>query len=276
MAERRPRRERDEEVLVWPDLVFVEFISAVLFLILLLGLSTAINAVLLDEANSNITPNPSKAPWYFLNLQELLLHMHPALAGVVVPTVALILLAAIPYIDRSNEGQGVWWGGHEHAVEIVLFSIVYTFVILVLLILYDAGTQDKIYNAITGGHLPLWLQSTAGLQQGINWPSWTLHIPYLPHDLHLYGTDFLNLNFPAWLVQQAIPLACMIGFPVLLIFVLRFRYGPLGTRGIMYALFTGFMTTYVVLTIVGTAFRGEGMALLPPWSVHPPTGLGVD
>src|SRR4051794_7244106 len=139
MAERRPRRERDEEVLVWPDLVFVEFISALLFLILLMGLSTAINAVLLDQANSDITPNPSKAPWYFLNLQELLLHMHPALAGVVVPTVALILLAAIPYVDRSNEGQGVWWSGHPKAVNIVIFSAVFTFVVTWLLIAYDAG-----------------------------------------------------------------------------------------------------------------------------------------
>ena len=88
-----------------------------LFLILLLGLSTVINAPLLDQANSDITPNPSKAPWYFLNLQELLLHMHPALAGVVVPTVALILLAAMPYVDRSNEGQGVWWGGTESRAD---------------------------------------------------------------------------------------------------------------------------------------------------------------
>src|SRR5579883_2313572 len=135
MAERRPRRERDEEVLVWPDLVFVEFISAVLFLILLLGLSTAINAVLLDEANSNITPNPSKAPWYFLNLQELLLHMHPALAGVVVPTVALILLAAIPYVDRSNEGQGVWWGTPD-SKRITGFSAIYATILSVALILY--------------------------------------------------------------------------------------------------------------------------------------------
>jgi quinol-cytochrome oxidoreductase complex cytochrome b subunit len=47
-----------------------------------------------------VTPNPSKAPWYFLNLQELLLHMHPSLAGVIVPTVALLLIAVIPYVDR--------------------------------------------------------------------------------------------------------------------------------------------------------------------------------
>ena len=62
MAERRPRRERDEEVLVWPDLVFVEFISSILFLVLLLALSAAINGPLQDKAYSDITPNPSKAP----------------------------------------------------------------------------------------------------------------------------------------------------------------------------------------------------------------------
>lgn len=276
MAERRPRRERDEEVLVWPDLVFVEFISSVLFLILLLVLSTAINAVLLDKANSDITPNPSKAPWYFLNLQELLLHMHPALAGVVVPTVALILLAAIPYVDRKNDGQGSWWSGHPKAIPITLFSAVFTFVMCWVLILYDAGTQDRIYSSITGKHLPIWLSSTAGLQTGIQWPKWTTHIPYLPFRLKLLDSNFLNLNFPAWLVQQAIPLGAMFGLPVLLILILRKLYGPLGARGTMYALFTGFMTVYVVLTIVGTAFRGQGMELLPPWSVHPPSGLGVD
>ena len=69
-------------------------------------LSAFVNAPLLDRADPNTTPNPSKAPWYFLNLQELLLHMEPAWAGVIVPTIALILLAAIPYWDRSSEGQG--------------------------------------------------------------------------------------------------------------------------------------------------------------------------
>jgi menaquinol-cytochrome c reductase cytochrome b/c subunit len=292
MAERRPRRERDEEVLVWPDLVFVEFIAAVLFLILLLGLSTAINAVLLDQANSDITPNPSKAPWYFLNLQELLLHMHPALAGVVVPTVALIILAAVPYIDRSHDGQGVWWGGTRNAVPIVLFSVVFTFVVTWLLIAYDAGVQDAVYNCARqpdqllscvgqggtklGPHLPVWLRSTAGLQTGIQWPKWTTHIPYLPFRLKLLDSNFLNLNFPSWLVGQGIPIGCMLGLPCVLLLALRKKYGPLGMRGSLYALFTGFMTVYVVLTIVGTAFRGQGMELLPPTGVHPPTGLGVD
>jgi len=275
MAERRPRREREEEVLVWPDLVFVEFISALLFTILLFILCTAINSPLLDKANSDITPNPSKAPWYFMNLQELLLHMHPALAGVVVPTVALILLAAVPYIDRSNEGQGVWWAGTPLAVPIVLTSAVFSAVGTWALILYDNGLQEKIYHAITGGQLPAWLQNVRGLQTGIQWPKWTTHIPYLPFRLKLLDSNFLNLNFPAWLVEQAIPLACMMGLPVVLILFLRKRYGPLGTRGTMYALFTGFITVYVVLTITGAALRGEGQTLLPPWHVPGPQGLGI-
>ena len=78
----RSRRAREEELLVWPDLVFIEFISAVLFTILIVVLAVLVDSVLLDRANPAVTPNPSKAPWYFLNLQELLLHMHPALAGV--------------------------------------------------------------------------------------------------------------------------------------------------------------------------------------------------
>src|SRR5512139_195415 len=80
----RPQaRARDEEVLVWPDLVFIEFISAMLFTVTLFILSVVINAPLLDQANADVTPNPSKAPWYLLNLQELLLHMNAAMAGII-------------------------------------------------------------------------------------------------------------------------------------------------------------------------------------------------
>ena len=104
----RPQtRARDEEVLVWPDLVFVEFISALVFTLALFVLSFAINAPLLDEANASVTNDPAKAPWYLLNLQELLLHMDPALAGIVVPTAWLIILMAFPFFDQNNRGQGL-------------------------------------------------------------------------------------------------------------------------------------------------------------------------
>jgi hypothetical protein len=148
-AQVRPRREREEELLVWPDLVFVEFICAVLFTASFTIISALVNAPLINRANPDVTPNPSKAPWYFLNLQELLLHMNPALAGVVVPTVALILLAAVPYLDRSKEGQGTWFGT-LNSVRITVFSSIFALVGTVVLILLDSGKHADWYERLTG------------------------------------------------------------------------------------------------------------------------------
>lgn len=278
MAERRPRRERDEEVLVWPDLVFVEFIAALLFTLTLTILAAVANAPLLDRADSNATPNPSKAPWYFLNLQELLLHMHPALAGVIVPTILLILLAAIPYYDRSNEGQGVWWGT-RHAKGIVGWSALFTFVLTTLLILYDAGVQVTMYQAIFNRTWPAnlnFLQNTTSLNSAIAWPAWTHRIPYLPFGgITLLGTStgpstFLNVDFPIFLVQILIPCLAMIGLPIVLLLLLRHHYGTLNRRDAMIALFTGFLTAWALTTLVGVSFRGESMALQPFWKVVVP------
>jgi hypothetical protein len=149
----RPRREREEELLVWPDLVFVEFICAVLFTLTFTVISALVNAPLINRANPDITPNPSKAPWYFLNLQELLLHMNPALAGVVVPTVALIVLAAVPYIDRSREGQGTWFGT-LNSVRITIWSSVFAAFGTVLLVLLDSGKHAYVYEKVSGDPWP--------------------------------------------------------------------------------------------------------------------------
>src|SRR5215510_1057679 len=71
----RPTDLAEDEVMVWPSLVVVAAVCATVFLLLLTVVSVLVNAPLIDRANPNQTPNPSKAPWYFLNLQELLLHM---------------------------------------------------------------------------------------------------------------------------------------------------------------------------------------------------------
>jgi menaquinol-cytochrome c reductase cytochrome b/c subunit len=153
-AQTRPRREREEEVLVWPDLVFIEFIAAVLFTATFTIISALVNAPLHNHANPEVTPNPSKAPWYFMNLQELLLHMDPALAGVIVPTIALILLAAIPYIDRNQEGQGVWFGT-PNSVKITIFSAIFAAFFTILLIVFNQGFHAEIYESVTGDNWPV-------------------------------------------------------------------------------------------------------------------------
>ena len=139
-ARPRPKREREEEVLVWPDLVFIEFVAAVLFTITFLLLSVFINAPLLNRANPDVTPNPSKAPWYFLNLQELLLHMDKAWAGVLLPTIALVFFASIPYIDRSHHAQGVWFGT-KYSARITVITAVYAVAVSAGLVAFDSGDR---------------------------------------------------------------------------------------------------------------------------------------
>ena len=73
----------DDKVLVWPDLVYIEFISLILFMVFLIVWSILVAAPLEEPANPASTPNPSKAPWYFLGLQEMLVYFDPWLAGIV-------------------------------------------------------------------------------------------------------------------------------------------------------------------------------------------------
>ena len=90
-----------DKVHVWPHLLVAEFLSALAVTLFLLLFAIFVNAPLLELADFNKTPNPSKAPWYFLGLQELLTMFHPMVAGVTIPGIGLILLIMAPYIDRN-------------------------------------------------------------------------------------------------------------------------------------------------------------------------------
>src|ERR671934_1410657 len=97
----RVEREQGDRINVWPHLLIEEFVAMLVVLAALTVFSTFVNAPLRELANPNLTPNPSKAPWYFLGLQELLRYFHPMIAGVIMPTLILVGLAAIPYVDRN-------------------------------------------------------------------------------------------------------------------------------------------------------------------------------
>lgn len=271
----KTRRAREEELLVWPDLVFVEFIAAMVFLLALTALSITIDAPLLDRANPAVTPNPSKAPWYFLNLQELLLHMDPALAGVIVPTVALVALGAIPYYDQSHEGQGEWLST-PNAWRLTWIGTAVGSIGVILLILFDASIHVRIFEGLTHGKWPValnFIRTTRSLQSDLPWPAWMRDInldSFLPTDLLGLPKLGLSLDIPDLMVAQIIPVSTMIGLPIILSIVL-WKTGEAKTRrDHMIAQFAGFIAVYVVLTLVGTAFRGQGMELLPPWLVKPP------
>ena len=94
-----PRQE--DKVNVWPHLLIREAVAAFAMFAFVTVFSMLVNAPLRELANSNLTPNPSKAPWYFLGLQELLRYFHPMVAGVTIPGLGLIALAATPYFDKN-------------------------------------------------------------------------------------------------------------------------------------------------------------------------------
>lgn len=94
-----------DKVHVWPHLLVVEFVAALVCTAFLLLFSIFVNAPLLTMANINRTPNPSKAPWYFLGLQELLTMFHPMVAGVTIPGIGLFGLILAPYSDRNPSNK---------------------------------------------------------------------------------------------------------------------------------------------------------------------------
>lgn len=272
----RPQtRVRDEEVLVWPDLVFIEFIAAMVFTITLFLLSFLINAPLLDQANADVTPNPSKAPWYLLNLQELLLHMNAAMAGVIIPTIWLVIMGAFPYFDRDQEGQGLYFST-ENSIKITIAAASVGFGGTWFLIIWDSGKLAYLLNkwfGLSGGDSLRFLENVRSIQSQLPWPEWSTHIPYLPFNVKLLDQSFRNLNFPAWLVEQAIPITVLVGLPALMIFVM-WRIGWVVTRrDALIALFSGFVAAYGVLTLAGTAFRGQGQELVFPWELKVSEGI---
>jgi len=95
------RREEEETVVTFPALVWKEFLAGLAIFCLLFLISIWVNAPLLQRANTAITPNPAKAPWYFLGLQELLERFPPVMAGVAFPTFVIVGMILTPYIDKN-------------------------------------------------------------------------------------------------------------------------------------------------------------------------------
>jgi len=120
-------KAESDRVWVWPDLVYTELISLILCSVVLIVWSILLKAPLEQPANRAVTPNPSKAPWYFLGLQEMLVYFDPWLAGVVLPGLIIVGLIAIPYIDKNEKGNG-YYTFNERKVEITLF--LFGFVVL--------------------------------------------------------------------------------------------------------------------------------------------------
>lgn len=144
-----------DTVLVWPDLVYIELICMVLLSVVLVVWSLTLRAPLEQPANPVVTPNPSKAPWYFLGLQEMLVFFDPAIAGVILPALIILGLMAIPYLDFNPQGSGY----------------------------YTIAQRPFSYLVFQFGFLHLWILLIL-IGTFFRGPNWSFFGPYEPRDPH--------------------------------------------------------------------------------------------
>ncbi len=131
------KEETGPQLMSFPHVLLRETIAFQLLMIVLVGLALFWDAPLEQLANPLLTPNPAKAPWYFLGLQELLHYFPPLVAGVLLPTLVVLALVVIPYFDVNIEGEPLWAHRSRRRVQVYIGGFA---VVLVLLALYDAWT----------------------------------------------------------------------------------------------------------------------------------------
>ena len=162
---RRPDAPGDPEPVrapTFPDLLLREATMALVVIALVLLLSAIIDAPLGEQANPGLSPNPTRAPWYFAGLQELLLHLHPVFAVSVIPALVLSGLLAIPYLGYAADTGGVWFAS-QRGLRSTAIAAVMGVALTSLMVVVDAwlsareATGETISPAISRGLLPLLL-----------------------------------------------------------------------------------------------------------------------
>jgi hypothetical protein len=196
---------QEEEVQTFPEVLFRTALAIELLTIALVVVSLFFNAPLEGLADPSHTPNPAKAPWYFLGLQELLHYFPPVVAGVLVPTLLIVALVVIPYFNVNIEAQGLFLKAHRRRVRLFYLT---TGGVLLFLLLF------KVYVAV-GPTLII----AAAMAVAAN------------------SAPQSRSRFRRYLVAK--PLA--------------------------YWVMTWFLFELIVLTVVGTFFRGPGWSWVLPW-----------
>lgn len=174
----RIEKQLEDSVFVWPHLLVREFLAAMLMTVVLTVVSIVADAPLRAHSDPNLTPNPAKAPWYFLGLQEMLVYYDPWMAGVVLPSMILVGLMALPYIDFNKKGNG-YYTFNERKFSILTFMF---------------------------GFLPLWIGLII-LGTFLRGPNWNFFGIYEFWDVHkLEVLNNVNLSEMVWVDQLKQPL----------------------------------------------------------------------
>jgi hypothetical protein len=226
----------DEKVLVWPDLVYTELIAMIICTLLLVIWAIVLKAPLEQPASSSRIPNPSKAPWYFLGLQEMLVYYDPWMAGVVLPTLIVKGLIALPYIDFNQKGNGYYtFKERAFAITTFLFGFIVLWCVLIVLGTFLRG------------------------------PNWNFFGPFEPWDPHKnVPLNNVNLSDYFWLFRLGVAIEgqhwLIRELPgILLVLGYLFVLPPLLARTVMRSFFIrmGFVRFFVLVTLI------QFMAALP-------------
>lgn len=195
------------QLMAYPHLLMREAIAFMVLVIALVAVALFWDAPLEQLANPLLTPNPAKAPWYFLGLQELLHYFPPLVAGIIIPTLVVVGLVVIPYFNVNVQGTPLWSQSMKHR----LWTVLSVLIALILLLGYMEAWTVLVPTALIGALM-----------------------------LYSYFASASGRAFPEY-----------------------FR-----TRALSWWVMTWFILVALILTVVGTFFRGPGWSWIWPWGTH--------
>lgn len=269
IAEGRPlhEQEQSDQVLVWPDLVYTEMICMILLTALLIVWGVALQAPLEEPASAVKTPNPSKAPWYFLGLQEMLVYFDPWMAGVVLPSVILVGLMAIPYIDFNKKGNGYYtFNERKFAVATFLFGFLPLWVGMIVLGTFIRGPNWNMF-----GLYEYWDTHKLEVLNNVNLSDWywltLLELPLpKPDPQSSAGAQFLTIMIREWLGIVVI-LAYLFAIPpILALTVFKKFFMKMGfVRFMVLANLFLFMASLPLKMVLRWVFNLKYIVSIPEW-----------
>ncbi len=234
-------------VMAWPAVFLIELAiwSGLVFVMILIAAFA--DAPLGPQADSAIPRNPALMPWYLASVQELTLHIHPVFGGIMIPTLFVAGLVAIPFIDTERTGAGRWFGGRKGA-QAAFGSAVAAAAIVIILEWLDvqralAFRLDQALNLtkLSGGESPR---------------SW-------PEGFGFFG--FYDLTeWSSFLWAGLIPFLILTVLLVMIGAAAKFAF-RCNRREVVISVFTAAIVSVMVLTFVGSAMRGTDADLYAPW-----------
>jgi hypothetical protein len=268
IAEGRPLAEKElkEQVLVWPDLVYTELLCMLLLTAFLILWGVALPAPLEEPGSSVKTPNPSKAPWYFLGLQEMLVYYDPWMAGVVLPLVIIGGLMAIPYIDFNRKGNGYYcFNDRKVSVAIFLFGFLPLWIGMIILGTFIRGPNWNMFGAYE-----YWDVHKLEVLNNINLSDF-VWVKMLGQSLPAYQGPDTMLSIFTILKREWLGLALTVGYLVLLpplmaMTFLRTYFMRMGfIRYMVFANLILFMMALPLKMVLRWAFSLKYIVAIPEW-----------